>query len=114
MKKRGGVWSTMTRSSWRCSAAVLLTSVVSASAPAWTHAAPRTSDPVSASRHLQFEQVFGEVGEPKTLHFRADYVSGGAPHRLEVWRDGTKRLVRRTDDAIEIMPTASLDVLPIE
>ena len=102
MKKRGGASSTMTRSSWRCSAAVLLTSVVSASAPALTHAAPSTSAPASASRHLKFEQVFGEVGEPKTLHFRADYVSRGAAHKLEVWRDGTERLVRRTDDAIEI------------
>jgi hypothetical protein len=58
---------------------------------------------------LRFEQVFSDDGEPPALHYRADYGANhganhgaaGAPHRLEVWRDGGRRLVRRTDGVIE-------------
>ncbi|MDQ2735427.1 MAG: hypothetical protein M3Y55_10655 [Pseudomonadota bacterium] len=45
--------------------------------------------------------MFGDRGEPSALHFRARYFTAGASHSLEVWRDGERRLVRRTDDAIE-------------
>lgn len=50
---------------------------------------------------LRFEQVFSPLGEPAALHYLARYGAPGAAHRLEVWRDGERRLVRRTDDAIE-------------
>ena len=50
---------------------------------------------------LRFEQVFNDRGEPPALHFRARYGSPGESHQLEVWRDGGRRLVRRTDDTIE-------------
>jgi hypothetical protein len=54
-----------------------------------------------AEPDLRFEQVFSDRGEPPALHYLARYGAPGAPHRLEVWRDGERRLVRRTDDAIE-------------
>jgi len=46
-----------------------------------------------------FEQVFDARGEPAATHFDAVYQSGGAEHRVEVWRDGGKRIRRRTDAA---------------
>jgi len=71
--------------------ALLTTSLAAAGAPA---AAPAGTD-------LRFEQVFSERGEPPALHYRARYGAPSASHWLEVWRDGERRLVRRTDDAIE-------------
>ena len=56
---------------------------------------------MAASQQLRFETVFSDADEPKTLHFRADYASRGTPHKLELWRDGSQRLVRRTDDKVE-------------
>jgi len=50
---------------------------------------------------LKFEQVFSDKGEPSVLHYQAMFTSRGAEHRLEVWRDGDRRLKRRTDAAIE-------------
>jgi hypothetical protein len=50
---------------------------------------------------LRFEQAFDDRGEPSALHYRVTYGAPGREHRLEVWRDGQRRLVRRTDDAIE-------------
>ncbi len=37
------------------------------------------------------------AGEPASLHYRAVYLAAGAPHQLEVWRDGDRRLRRVTD-----------------
>ena len=51
----------------------------------------------AAPRPLRFEQVFGTIGEPARLHFRVLYQGAGGVHRLEVWRDGTRRLRRDTD-----------------
>lgn len=48
-----------------------------------------------------FDQVFSESGEPGALHYQAVFRSGGTEHQLEVWRDGARRLKRRTDEAIE-------------
>lgn len=53
------------------------------------------------AQDLTFEQVFSEKGEPAVLHYKATFTSKGAEHRLEVWRDGERRVKRRTDDAIE-------------
>ena len=50
---------------------------------------------------LKFEQVFSEKGEPSALHYQAVFIAKGAEHQLEVWRDGERRVKRRTDDAIE-------------
>ncbi len=61
-------------------------------------AAP-TARPVEPG--LRFDQVFNDRGEPGTLHYEVRYGAPGEAHKLEVWREGERRLVRRTDDAIE-------------
>jgi len=53
------------------------------------------------AKELKFEQVFSVQGEPGTLHYQVDFAANGAEHRLEVWRDGDRRVKRRTDEAIE-------------
>ena len=53
------------------------------------------------SSELRFDQVFQENGEPAFLHYQAIYRAPRGPHTLEVWRDGERHLVRRTDDTIE-------------
>jgi hypothetical protein len=75
------------------SAVVLLT---------FTAAADAAGNAAQAETGLRFEQVFGAQGEPDAVHYRARYLAGGVLHHLEVWRDGEQRLVRRTDDAIEM------------
>jgi hypothetical protein len=50
---------------------------------------------------LRFERAFDARGEPASLHFQATFQGRGSAHRLEVWRDGERRVRRRTDDAIE-------------
>lgn len=55
----------------------------------------------AAARPLTFDGAFDRGGGPPGLHFRASFVSRGAEHRLEVWRDGDRRVRRRTDDAVE-------------
>ncbi len=44
--------------------------------------------------------MFGEAGQPAALHYGASFVSRGAEHRMEVWRDGETRLKRQTDDVL--------------
>jgi hypothetical protein len=51
---------------------------------------------------LRFEQAFEIGGGSGALHYQASYFAGGAPHRVEVWRDGDVRVRRRTDDRIEV------------
>jgi hypothetical protein len=63
-----------------------------------TTASAQPADPAG----LQFDQVFSAKGEPSAMHFRARFASRGEQHVLEVWRDGDRRLTRRTDDASEI------------
>ena len=53
------------------------------------------------AKELKFEQVFSAKGEPAALHYQALFTSQGGEHQLEVWRDGDRRLKRRTDQAIE-------------
>ena len=53
------------------------------------------------ANELKFEQVFSAKGEPRALHYQAVFTSKGAEHHLEVWRDGDRRVKRRTDEAIE-------------
>jgi len=55
----------------------------------------------ASAEELAFDQVFSAKGEPGALHYRAVFASKGLEHQLEVWRDGDRRLRRRTDDAIE-------------
>lgn len=51
---------------------------------------------------LRFEQAFDAGGGPAMLHYQASYSAAGAPHRVEVWRDGEVRVRRRTDGRIEV------------
>jgi hypothetical protein len=54
---------------------------------------------------LRFEQAFDAGEGSGALHYQASYSAGGAPHRVEVWRDGDLRVRRRTDDRIEVHAT---------
>jgi hypothetical protein len=55
------------------------------------------------AKALMFEQVFNPKGEPAALHYQAVYTAKGEDHQLEVWRDGDRRVKRRTDDAVEMV-----------
>lgn len=48
-----------------------------------------------------FANVFSTKGEPTTLHYDAVFEAKDGEHRLEVWRDGDRRLKRRTDESVE-------------
>ena len=48
-----------------------------------------------------FDHVFSTRGEPAATHFQATYLAGGLEHHVEVWRDGDRRIRRRTDDKAE-------------
>lgn len=50
---------------------------------------------------LKFDRVFDPRGEPAQLRYTAAFTSGGADHRLSVWRDGDRRVKRVTDEALE-------------
>jgi hypothetical protein len=50
---------------------------------------------------LSFEAAFDDRGEPPTLHFTAEYLSGQNAHHLEVWRKGQTKLRRLTDGFLE-------------
>jgi hypothetical protein len=53
---------------------------------------------------LTWEEAFSLAGAPNGVHIKASYVDGkGKPHTLEVWRDGDRRLRRRTDDALDLL-----------
>ena len=54
----------------------------------------------AGAKSLRFQDVFRDRGEPASLHYSVAYRSGGAVHRMEVWRDGDRRLRRNTDQAI--------------
>ncbi|MDE2367343.1 MAG: hypothetical protein KGN16_00090 [Burkholderiales bacterium] len=64
-------------------------------------AVPTKAGAAATPPALTFEQAFSHRGEPTALHYRARYGRPGASHSHEVWRDGERRLVRRTDNAIE-------------
>jgi hypothetical protein len=54
-----------------------------------------------ADASLDFDRTFNDVHEPPTSHYIATYRLADGEHRLEVWRDRSLHLRRRTDDAIE-------------
>lgn len=49
---------------------------------------------------LKFDDVFSAHGDPASLHYRVAFRSAGTVHRMEVWRDGDRRVRRDTDQAI--------------
>jgi hypothetical protein len=66
-----------------------------------TAAAAVLSAPLSSAATLDFDHVFSTHGEPAATHFQATYLAGGHAHHVEVWRDGERRIRRRTDDQAE-------------
>ena len=59
--------------------------------------------PALAREGLDWDQAFPTAAAPAQVHFLARYTDAlGAPHRLEVWRDGDRRLRRRTDDRLDL------------
>jgi hypothetical protein len=50
-----------------------------------------------------WEASFPVTAAPTHVYFRARYTDGrGESHELQVWRDGDRRVRRRTDDAIDL------------
>jgi hypothetical protein len=66
-----------------------------------TAAAAVFSAPFTRAAAPDFDHVFSTRGEPAATHFQATYLAGGAEHHVEVWRDGDRRIRRRTDDKAE-------------
>lgn len=54
-----------------------------------------------ADASLDFDRTFNDLREPQTSHYVATYRLADGEHRVEVWRDRSLHLRRRTDDAIE-------------
>lgn len=63
-----------------------------------------TAAPATPAK-LRFDQAFGTVGEPARVHYQVAYRANGAVHRLEVWRDGDRRVKRVTDGVIASFAT---------
>lgn len=52
---------------------------------------------------LTWDDTFSLRDAPKGVHVKATYTDGkGRSHDLEMWRDGDRRIRRRTDDKLEI------------
>jgi hypothetical protein len=56
------------------------------------------NQPIDAST---FESTFSAKGEPATLYYKLRFAAGGSMHTMQIWRDGDKRLRRRTDDVLD-------------
>lgn len=82
--------------------AVVATIVATASSAAGARSqAASAAGPGESAGSLDFDRVFNDRGEPARSHYQAEYRLQGATHRLEVWRDGERRIKRRTDASIE-------------
>jgi hypothetical protein len=60
--------------------------------------AAKTVEPVEAAT---FESTFSAKGEPATIYYTVRFAAGGSMHTMQIWRDGDKRLRRRTDDVLD-------------
>lgn len=76
-------------SSWRGAAAAL------AGLAAIADAAPTA----------RFDTVFAAAGEPPFLHVAILFAGGGATHRMALWRDRERRILRTTDARITTLAT---------
>jgi len=67
-------------------------------------AAPPTgpSKAALADRQRRWTAVFDPREGPRQLAFRAAFTDVQGAHELRVWRDGTARLRRRTDDRLDL------------
>jgi len=70
------------------------------------------SAPWSSAAAPDFDHVFSTRGEPAATHFQATYFAGGREHHVEVWRDGGRRIRRRTDDKAESFAVHTTDNKP--
>lgn len=52
-----------------------------------------------------FDTVFAAGGEPAFLHATVLFAGGGATHRMELWRDHERRVLRATDGRITTLAT---------
>ena len=50
---------------------------------------------------LDFDRVFAAGRDDGQAYYAATYRLDGREHRIEVWRDGSQRIRRRTDDAVD-------------
>jgi len=55
--------------------------------------------------NLPFDRVFPSANEPASLHFQVVFVSNRAVHRMEIWRDRSRRVKRVTDKDIVSLAT---------
>jgi hypothetical protein len=49
-----------------------------------------------------FDRAFALKGKPASVHYTAEYLGNGTIHHVAAWRDGDRRVMRRTDDRLEI------------
>jgi hypothetical protein len=73
-------------------------------APAVAAAPPETgpSKAALADRQRRWTAVFDPRDGPRQLSFRAAFTDAQGAHELRVWRDGTARLRRRTDERLDL------------
>lgn len=55
----------------------------------------------AATAGLDFDRTFGGPDDGRQSYYAATYQVDGHDHRMEVWRDGDRRITRRTDDTVE-------------
>jgi hypothetical protein len=67
-----------------------------------------------ATASLDFNRVFAAKGEPRNLSYAVAYRSGGVVHRLQIWRQGDRRIVRTTDDVLTSFATRDRDAAGYE
>ena len=68
-----------------------------------TVAALATLASSASAAPLSWDAMFSGAGAPARVRLVATYRdAGGGEHRLRLWREGGQRLVRRTDDRIEL------------
>ncbi len=65
-----------------------------------TAACGLSAQAASSAAPLRFDRVFSERGEPRALHYRAEFQGRDGAHQMDVWRDGD-HLRRSTDGAVE-------------
>lgn len=60
----------------------------------------------AAAQPSSWERTFASRGGPARIAVTARYVDArGGEHRLALWRDGERRLVRRTDERLTLLVT---------
>lgn len=58
-----------------------------------------------ATHTATFDTVFAAAGEPAFVHATVVFASGGTMHRMELWRDHERRILRTTDARLTTLAT---------